>query len=132
MLGLLVRLGQSTLGHWADRDSRAPSGAARVRTAVLTTSATSLGWEIMTTCEAPLISVTVRAHALVAEAVDAGVDAPVGGRKHRPGRTAAPRRGGRGLGPIGSPVHARPVIWESRQRTSTTTRIPRTHVSRIC
>lgn len=28
-------------------------------TAVITTSATSLGWEIMTTCEAPSISVTV-------------------------------------------------------------------------
>jgi hypothetical protein len=39
-----------------------------------------------------------RAHALVAEAVDAGVNAPVGGRKHRPYWTAAPRRGRRGLG----------------------------------
>ena len=38
-----------------------------------------------------------RAHALVAEAVYAGVNAPVGGPKHRPGRAAAPRRGGRGL-----------------------------------
>src|SRR5262249_27229942 len=28
-------------------------------TAVMTTSATSLGWEIMTTCDAPSISVTV-------------------------------------------------------------------------
>jgi hypothetical protein len=33
--------------------------AAQVRTAVMTTSATSLGWEIITACEAPLISVTV-------------------------------------------------------------------------
>jgi hypothetical protein len=32
---------------------------AQVRTAVMTTPATSLGWEIMTTCEAPSISVTV-------------------------------------------------------------------------
>jgi len=39
-----------------------------------------------------------RAHALVAEAVDAGVDAPVGGPEHRPGRAAAPCRGGRGPG----------------------------------
>ena len=39
-----------------------------------------------------------RAHSLVAEAVDAGIDTPVGGPKHRPGRTAAPRRGRRGLG----------------------------------
>jgi hypothetical protein len=30
---------------------------AQARTAVMTTSATSLGWEIMTTCEAPSISV---------------------------------------------------------------------------
>ena len=31
---------------------------AQARTAVLTTPATSLGWEIMATCEAPSISVT--------------------------------------------------------------------------
>ncbi len=32
---------------------------AQARTAVMTTFATSLGWEIMETCEAPSISVTV-------------------------------------------------------------------------
>jgi len=39
-----------------------------------------------------------RTHPVVAEAVDAGVNTPVGGRKHRPGRTATPRRGRRSLG----------------------------------
>ena len=38
------------------------------------------------------------AHAVVAEAVDAGVDAPIGGPEHRPDRTAPPRRGWRRLG----------------------------------
>ena len=37
------------------------------------------------------------AHALVAEVVDAGVDTPIGGRKHRPDRTTAPRRSRRRL-----------------------------------
>ena len=40
----------------------------------------------------------LRAHPVVAEPVDTGVDAPVGGRKHRPDRTAAPGRGRCGLG----------------------------------
>ena len=39
-----------------------------------------------------------RADTLEAEPVDAGVNRPVGGPKHRPGRTTAPRRGRRGLG----------------------------------
>jgi len=39
--------------------SSGPRYPAQVRAAVMTTSATSLGWEIMTTCEAPSISVTV-------------------------------------------------------------------------
>jgi hypothetical protein len=39
-----------------------------------------------------------RAHTVVAEAVHAGVNTPVGGPKYRPGRAAAPRRGRRGLG----------------------------------
>ena len=41
------------------RSSDQADCAAQVRTAVMTISATSLGWEIMTTCEAPSISVTV-------------------------------------------------------------------------
>ena len=39
----------------------------------------------------------LRLHALVAEAVDARVDTPVGGPEHRPGRAAAPGRGRRSL-----------------------------------
>ena len=39
-----------------------------------------------------------RAHTLVAEAVDAGVNTPLGRRKNRPDRTAAPGGGRRGLG----------------------------------
>jgi hypothetical protein len=58
--------------------------AAQVRTAVMTTSATSLGWEIITTCESAFDLGHRRTHALVAEAVDAGVNSPIGGPKHRP------------------------------------------------
>ena len=55
----------------------------------MTTSATSLGWEIMTTCEAPQLG-HGGAHAVVAEAVDAGVDTPVGGPEHPPDRLILP------------------------------------------
>jgi hypothetical protein len=71
--------------------------AAQARTAVMTTSATSLGWEIIATCEAPSISVTV-APIRSAEVMDTGVNAPIGGWKHRQDRTAAPCWGWRGLG----------------------------------
>jgi hypothetical protein len=43
----------------SSRSSDQADRTAHVRAAVMTTSATSLGWEIMTTCEAPSISVTV-------------------------------------------------------------------------
>lgn len=39
-----------------------------------------------------------RAHSLVAEVVDARINAPDSGGKHSPARTAAPRRRRRGLG----------------------------------
>ena len=44
---------------WWTQLSDQADGTAQARTAVMTTSATSLGWEIMATCEAPSISVTV-------------------------------------------------------------------------
>jgi hypothetical protein len=60
-----------------------------------------------------------RAHALVAEAVDTGVNAPVGGPEHRPGQAAAPRRGRRGLGErnagegtLGDRVERGVIGWE--------------------
>ena len=57
----LVRL-KPPLGQPSDGPSQPldqAGCAAQARRALLTTSATSLGWEIMTTCEAPSISVTV-------------------------------------------------------------------------
>ena len=64
-------------------------------TAVTTTSATSWGWELMTTCDAASTLGHGGAHAVVAEAVDARADTPVGVPKHPPDATAAPRRGWR-------------------------------------